>query len=188
MYMHLEEPLWQLQRFFHLWANISNIHSPNLTLAPHYIHSLYVCGIGTYTYVCFFTCSVSLPLWLEELKKHRIGSFVNLWALCGWLAFLSYKSKRSHSNFVLLVPDFTISVYCNSYNYLFLSHSLFFSTSIFWPPSCNALGMPLHRNIEREQRSENEEEKDIITWTAVHRNCKIRDYLVKAYDPYFSFY
>ena len=95
--------------------------------------------------------------------------------------FLSYKSKSSHSNFVLLVPDFIISVYCNSYNYLFLSHSLFFSTSISWPPSCNALGMPLHRNIEREQRSENEAEKDIITWTAVHRYCKIRDYLVKAY-------
>ena len=59
---------------------------------------------------------------------------------------------------------------CNSL--FFWSRSLFFSFSIYFLASYPALGISLNR--KRKQRGENEAEKGIITWTAVHRYSKIR--------------
>ena len=75
----------------------------------------------------------------------------------------------------LIVPDFIISVYGSSWNSLvFWSQYLLFSFTIYFLASHTALGMLL--NWKRNQRSEIETEKERLTWTAKHRNCKIWEY------------
>ena len=57
---------------------------------------------------------------------------------------------------------------------LFLTHSGFFAFSFYILASPIMDGMLT--NGKRTQRSEKEAEKERLTWTAVPRNCKIRDY------------
>ena len=54
--------------------------------------------------------------------------------------------------------------------YLFWSQSLFFSLSIYFLASHPTLGMQINRM--RKKRSDNDSEKEIITWTAVRRFWK----------------
>ena len=89
--------------------------------------------------------------------------------LCKYSSILHDSAEAS-----LVVPEFTISVYGSSSNYLFWSQSLFFSFSNYFLAFHPALGMPINRM--RKPRSDKETEKEKIAWTAVHRNYKIRDY------------
>ena len=53
--------------------------------------------------------------------------------------------------------------------FLFLSHSCSFSFSFYLLDSSSLDGMLINR--KKRHKSQNEAEKDKITWTAVHRNC-----------------
>ena len=73
----------------------------------------------------------------------------------------------------LVVLDFTISVYDSSWKYFFfgLILSSFLSLFKYFESSRPSLGFILNR--KRTQVSKWEAEQGIITWTAIHRNCKI---------------
>ena len=75
-------------------------------------------------------------------------------------------------------PRFTISVYSSSCQYLsFGLISLLFFLNLFRsiPP---AFEMIINR--KRMQMSEKKAEQEIITWTAIHRNCKNSDIRLAA--------
>ena len=73
----------------------------------------------------------------------------------------------------LIVPDFNILCMAVHAILSFLvSFSLFSVNFLAFRP---VLGVPVRR--KRRTRSKNETKKrEIITWTAVHRNCNILDY------------
>ena len=77
-------------------------------------------------------------------------------------------------------PRFTISVYGSSCSSLFFGLILsLFSFSIYFLASHPALGIQINR--QRKPSSENMAEKEIITWTALQRNGKIRDYSTRLW-------
>ena len=88
---------------------------------------------------------------------------------------LNLVATRRFLEVCLIVPDFTIFVWSSSFLVLF---SLLFSVYFF--ASYSAFGMPVNR--KRKESSENEAKKDIITWTALQRNCNIRNLLDSPQD------
>ena len=76
------------------------------------------------------------------------------------------------------------SVYGSSCNCLFFGRILssVHFLSISWYP---ILPWGRHLNRKRKQRSENEAEKDRVTWTAMHRICKMgTNWLTKMWDRF----
>ena len=78
----------------------------------------------------------------------------------------------------LIVPNFTISFYSSSYTDLFFG--LILAPFLYLNFKGILMASPrqdwMQRNRSRKKRSENETKNERITWTAVHRNGKIRDY------------
>ena len=76
----------------------------------------------------------------------------------------------------IVVPDCTISVNGSSCNYIFfclLCTSFAFSFHFMASPWQD--GMP--RNRSKKKILENATKKESFAWTAVHRSCKVREYL-----------
>ena len=80
----------------------------------------------------------------------------------------------SQAETILIVPDFTISVYCSSCNILLALLSLLFY-SFHWHPFMQ-WGPKRTVDIHRKKRSEHEPEEEIIKLTTLHGNCEIWDY------------
>ena len=97
-------------------------------------------------------------------------------------AILNYKSLKLEfykvyvlSRARLIVPDFTVSEYCSSCNYLFCGPILvsLLSLSICWNPKAWQAGRQARwgaKNRWRKKCREKKTKKERISWTAIHRN------------------
>ena len=137
----------------------------------------------------------SYTLWEKNLSEHS--------AICGWrgepknfLELLKLKQQNPDLSAVydlwfnyktnclssvdqpeasLIVPDFTLFVWRSSWNCVFfilILATLLLSFYIDWCPQSR-----IGSYRRRKKRRKNKTKKGIITWTAVRRNGKIRDYV-----------
>ena len=98
----------------------------------------------------------------QQTPQHSWSADLNI-TIC-----IMFFKIRGEPNAV--VPQFAIQVII----WFLASFSLNFFLSFYWLGSYYVLVTP--RSRYRKNRSKHEPEKEIITWTAVHRNCDIWDY------------
>ena len=107
---------------------------------------------------------------------------INSGALCWWplkrndLGILKTGRLAAYCNMVL---DFTISV-CTSVHVILSFLCLIISSVLalsYFLASYPVVGIRI--NSKRHKKGDNEVEQVIITWTACHRNGKIRDYSIR---------